>query len=129
MRAAGPLIQVVDDDASVCRSLSRLLQSLGLRSRTFLSGPEMLSHKMRSEVRCSIVDVHMVEMSGYEVAQRLYDEEPDSLVIFMTADREQTDLWQKATPAGVALLLKPFTQTELTEALARALEPGSLEKG
>lgn len=129
MRATGPLIQVVDDDASVCRSLSRLLQSLGLQSRTFLSGREMLSNEKHSEARCTIVDVHMVEMNGYEVAQRLYDEEPDSLVIFMTADREQTNLWRKETPTGVALLLKPFTETELTAVLELALGPGFLEEG
>ena len=89
----------------------------------------MLSNDERSEARCTIVDVHMLEMNGYEVAQRLHDEEPDSVVIFMTADRDQKNLWQKATPTATGLLLKPFTETELTIALTHALGPDFLEEG
>lgn len=121
MSSGLPLVHVVDDDPSVGRSLGRLLRSLGLRARTFASGKELLGDARRSEAACFVVDVHMPEMNGYELAKRLGEVAPESPVIFITARVEETDRWQEQPAAAVALLLKPFSESELVAALRKAL--------
>ena len=38
-----PIVFVVDDDESVCKSLERLMKSVGLRVRTFTSAEDFLN--------------------------------------------------------------------------------------
>lgn len=125
-----PLVYVVDDEPSVRRSLARLLRSLGLESREFASGPELLAHDQRAEAASLVVDIHMPRMSGYDLVENLAAAGLSIPVIFITARAEEVDRWQEKPSAAVALLIKPFSEGELVAALERALgrelAPGTL---
>jgi FixJ family two-component response regulator len=116
-----PLICVVDDDPSVVRSLGRLLASYGLTSRPFTSPQRFLAEEGFSGANCLIVDIHMPRMSGYELANQLADERPDLPIIFITAQSEERDRWRHRAGSAVALLVKPFSDQELTSSLEQAL--------
>lgn len=66
-----PLIAIVDDDESVRRSLHRLVQSAGYVVETFGSAAEFLAWLPRGRAACLVLDVHMDEMSGFELEERL----------------------------------------------------------
>lgn len=121
MNPDSALVHIVDDDSSVCRSLGRLLRSLGLRFGAFASGDELLADSRRSEAACLIIDVHMPRMGGYALARRLAEAGVYSPIIFITAQAPEADRWQAHQPPAVALLVKPFSEAELIAALELAL--------
>src|SRR5438094_5852767 len=66
-----PVIAIVDDDPSVRRSLHRLVQSAGYAVETFGSAREFLEWLSNGQAACLVLDIHMNEMSGFELQERL----------------------------------------------------------
>ena len=63
-------IAVVDDDDAVRDSLRLFLETLGHPVVTFASGHEFLAHDS-SALACLILDHHMPEMTGLQLAEQL----------------------------------------------------------
>ncbi len=124
MRDTPALIAIIDDDASVCRALQRLIRSFGMRTSTFASG-ELFLLDLASAERpdCVLLDVQMPGLSGFEVQEQLARDRFDFPLIFITAHNGE-GIEDRATVAGaVGLLNKPFTDRELLELLQIALQP------
>ena len=121
MTTTKPLIAVVDDDRSVVKSLARMLRSAGYAVETFGSAREFLVSLPAVAPQCLVLDVHMPEMSGLELQERLATQDSCVPVIFMTAhDTPQTR--ERAHHAGsFGLLLKPFANETLLRAIREAL--------
>ena len=126
MATTKPLIAVVDDDRSVIKSLARMLRLAGYAVETFGSAGEFLASFPATRPQCLVLDVHMPEMSGLELQDRLAAQESCVPVIFMTAhDTPQTR--ESVRRAGsFGLFLKPFANEALLQAVRAAIgcEPG-----
>ena len=68
-----PVVFVIDDDESVCRSLRRLMKSVGHNVRTFTSAEDFLNQGCQNVPGCLVLDVRMPGMSGLELQKRLVD--------------------------------------------------------
>src|SRR3982750_1220628 len=66
-----PIIAIVDDDASVRRSLLRVVESAGYKAETFASAREFLAWLPHGQAACLVLDVHMDELSGFDLYDRL----------------------------------------------------------
>jgi FixJ family two-component response regulator len=130
MRKTKPTIAVVDDDASVCRAISRLLRSLGMNADTFTSGREFIEHigtmpSFRPD--CVVLDVQMPGMNGLEVQDLLIRGEHPLPIIFITA-HDEMGVRERALQAGaVAFLHKPFNDELLIKTLNEAINRGAGE--
>jgi FixJ family two-component response regulator len=131
MRKPGALrIAIVDDDASVCRALKRLVRSLGMEAETFASGREMLE-LMRVmptfKPDCVVLDVQMPDIGGLELQRRLA---PSGLpVIFITA-HDDVGVRESALAAGaVAFMRKPFQDEILIRTLRAAVAGNASHDG
>lgn len=101
-------ICILDDDASVLRSIKHLLESDGLAARTFEQASDFLAHAREHEVKVAVLDVCLGEESGLDVQARLHALSPGTRVIVMTG-RDQPGLESVARRNGArAFLLKPF---------------------
>jgi len=78
-------VAVVDDDESICRSFGRLLRAAGLQPITYDSAESFLADTKHPQFGCLVFDVRLGEMSGIELAQRLFAEGGQTPVIFITA--------------------------------------------
>ena len=78
-------IAVVDDDASLCRSLARLLQLSGFQAITFESAEQFLADPLRPHFGCLLVDVQLGGMTGIEMHEKLIAEGNRTPVIYITA--------------------------------------------
>jgi FixJ family two-component response regulator len=117
-----PLVAVVDDDASVRRALTRLLQSADLRVYTYASATEFLETGIASNPECLILDIHLEGMSGLELLSRLRELGHNLPVLIITAhDDAQTR--EAAARGGCAVYLrKPLDAKVLLEEVATAMK-------
>ena len=76
---------VVDDDASVCRSLGRLLRTAGFQPVTYLSAEAFLEDRKRPRFDCMLLDIQLGGISGLELSHRLAAVNDDTPVVFITA--------------------------------------------
>jgi FixJ family two-component response regulator len=131
MSKTNPTIAIVDDDASVCRAISRLLRSLGMNADTFTSGREFIEHiEMMPSFHpdCVVLDVQMPGMNGLEVQDLLVLGDNPLPVIFITA-HDEIEVRERALQTGaVAFLRKPFNNEVLIKTLDEAIKRGAGEK-
>lgn len=92
-------IAVVDDDESLCRSMSRLLRASHLQSRTFASAEAFLADAGHGEFDCIVLDVQLEGMSGLELCHRLSGTGSSAPVIIITS-LDDPEVKQQAARAG-----------------------------
>ena len=114
-------ICLVDDDASVLRSMQHLLASDGFEVRAFNKPEEFLAHAATHSVRVVVTDIWMEGVTGLEILARMCALSPRPRVIVITA---RDDLAARATAmqiGPVAFFLKPFNDEQFLAAVHDAL--------
>jgi FixJ family two-component response regulator len=123
-----PTIFVVDDDPSVLKSLERLLRSAGYAVKTFISALEFLDFPHPDAPGCLILDVQMPGQSGLELQEHLADKEISFPIIFITGHGTVPMSVQAMKAGAVEFLQKPFTETDLLNAVSGAIAKDGHEK-
>ena len=121
---AGPLdghVVIIDDDASLRRSLSNLLGSVGFHVETFVSAEAFLESDHREQARCLVVDLRMPGMTGLDLLRHLAAIGSSVPAIVLTA-HDNDEARRECLEAGAfAFLEKPFRSATLLDAVRRAL--------
>ena len=109
------IIHLVDDDANVRSTLTRLLASGGYQVRQYASGAELIAAADQLVEGCILLDINMPEADGFAVKKALTERGIDLPVVMMTGSGDLTLLaWQ----AGVAAFVpKPFGRKEIISVL------------
>jgi FixJ family two-component response regulator len=119
---AGPVISIIDDDASVRSTVVALVRSAGYEAQGFASAEEFLGCGTVESFACIITDIQMPGMSGIELKQHLTASQNAVPVIMITA-RHDRDLEGKALASGAACFLrKPFDADLLIGSVESALK-------
>jgi len=114
-------VLVVDDDSRLLRSFARLIRSAGVNALTFDRPAHLLASEVPETNACLLLDVHMPEMNGVQLYEMLAVTRHDLPVIMMTGrdDTQTRHLLQRVS--AVAVLIKPFDESLLLDAISRAL--------
>jgi FixJ family two-component response regulator len=120
-RANRSLVSVVDDSESVRESLPDLLEYFGFAVQAFASAEAFLASQSVSETSCLILDVGLPGMSGPDLQQELLRHGRDLPIVFITAQGDASLGPRLVALGAVAVLLKPFSDTALLEAVETAL--------
>jgi FixJ family two-component response regulator len=115
------LISIVDDDESVRQGLRRLLISVGFTVNTFASAEAYLDSDQVGKADCLILDVRMSGMSGIELHRQLTANHSEVPTIFITAHEEETLLAQASRVDAMTVLIKPFSEEALLNAISKVL--------
>ena len=114
------MVHLVDDDASVRRSVGFMLKTSGYQVEAYESGVDLLKNGSRLGQGCILLDIRMPGMDGLEVQQALQEKGVGLPVIIMTGHGD-VGLAVKAMKAGaVDFIEKPFEK----EALLSSLDEG-----
>jgi two-component system response regulator FixJ len=117
----GRVVCVVDDDASLRRSLRNLLTSVGFRVETFQSVEAFLDAGDRGSAGCIVLDLRLTGMNGLDLLRHLADIGSRVPVIILTAHGDD-EIRRRSLQAGaVAFLKKPFQSATLLDAVRTAL--------
>jgi FixJ family two-component response regulator len=123
-----PTVFVIDDDASVLKSLSRLLRSSGLEARTFESAEQFLEQNHYEGVGCIVLDVEMPGLSGTALQDRLNASGLSMPVIFITGHGNISMGVGAMKKGAVDFLTKPFDDDVLLGAVKKAIETDARTK-
>jgi FixJ family two-component response regulator len=94
-------IAIVDDDESVCRSLSRLLRAAHLQPISYPSAEAFLADTRHPKFDCLVLDIQLGGMSGVELSERLSAVKDGTPVVFITA-HDEPELRAQAEAVGCA---------------------------
>lgn len=123
MSPPAPIVFVVDDDDSVRRGLGRLLKSAGYQVGLFGSAAEFLaSDRLHCSPACLVLDLRMPGLTGMDLQARLKALHSPLAIVFVTGHGDIATSVQAMKGGAVDFLPKPFADTELLDAVARAIE-------
>jgi FixJ family two-component response regulator len=120
------LVVVVDDNESVRESLPDLLRQCGFDSAAYASAEELLSSNVIEKASCLILDIAMPGMSGIELQRELARRRQAIPIIFITGHADDIDRRRLREDGAVECLFKPFSDTQLLDAVASALGPDTI---
>ncbi len=121
MTSTSPVVAIIDDEASVLKSLKRLMEASNFRTETYDSAEAFLARGSLNDVSCIVLDVNMPTISGIELRRRLKAMGSTIRVIFITAV-DTVAVRREAMDLGCAgFLHKPFSGRGLIDSVRNAI--------
>jgi FixJ family two-component response regulator len=115
------VVFVVDDDLSVRESVEGLLRHEQFSVTIFETAGDFLRHPKPSTPCCLVLDVHLPDLSGLDLQQRLAQDGSVMPIIFLTGYGD-VPMSVRAMKAGATeFLTKPFDDKVLINAVRNAL--------
>ena len=115
------LVSIVDDDPSVRRALQRLVESAGFAAETFSSGHQALGVGLLARTACFVIDIHLGDMTGFDLRRMLVAGGVTVPMIFITAHDDVPTSECAWRSGAVAYLAKPIDSDVLLDAIRRAV--------
>jgi FixJ family two-component response regulator len=116
-----PLIAIVDDDPDVRRALRRLLESAGFAVETFASGGEFVRSFECRMPQCVLLDLHMPDVSGFEVQAQIAHSHLNIPVVVLTGHDTPEARERALTGGAAAYLCKPIDDETLLAEIGAAI--------
>lgn len=120
-------ILVIDDESSVCRLVSRLLEKEGYACTTCEDGAEAIKKIESGNYELVISDIMMPGISGIELLARVRKTHPDIAFIMLTAVDEHETAIRAVHLGAFGYVIKPFEASELIINVANSLRRRELE--
>jgi len=117
-----PIVFIVDDDDSVRKALTRLINSVGLNVETFASAHDFLKRKSHNGPACLVLDIRMPGLSGLDLQDELVAAGRAFPIIFISG-HGNIPISVRAMKAGaVDFIEKPFEDQALLDAINHSLK-------
>ena len=120
------LVYLIDDEFSVRDSLTLVLESAGLRVKSFESAEDFLKNYNNEYPSCLILDVKMPCMSGLELQEELLKRNISIPIIFISGHAGISQSAKAFRAGAVDFLEKPFDHevllARITEVIQKNIE-------
>jgi DNA-binding NtrC family response regulator len=115
-------IMVVDDELRIVKTCEKVLGAQGHTVYGFTTTRKALEHLAHGAAAdLLLVDYMMPELNGFEFIEQAWSLRPKLRVVMITAHGTR-ELLGEAAQAGIhGVVLKPFTATDLTQGVERAM--------
>jgi EAL domain-containing protein (putative c-di-GMP-specific phosphodiesterase class I) len=123
-------VLVVDDDATMLRTCTRVLSGEGWQVTQAGSGRAAIDEFQRAHepYDCVLSDVHMPEMDGFELVSAVRKHDDGVPVLLMTGDPSLDGAVKAIDSGAVSYITKPFDPEALASAVARAARRHGVER-
>ena len=122
MNAQGPIVFVVDDDASMRPAMEGLIRSVGLRVKSFANADDFLRSERPEAPACLVLDVRMPGLSGLDLQKELAAAGIRIPIIFITGHGDIPMSVQAMKGGAIEFLTKPFRDQQMLDAIQVAIE-------
>ncbi len=114
MQSAGHIL-IIDDEASLRRTLARIMQQAGFEVTTAASGQEGLAFLSQQSFDLVYLDIRMPDMNGLEVLKKIHSEFPELPVILFTAQPDMNSAVEALRHGAIDYLMKPLQPQTLID--------------
>lgn len=119
--AIKPLVHIVDDDPDVRRSIGRLLETIGLETRTYSMAAESIDAITADRPGCLIIDMRLPDRDGLDLLQDLRDRGISTPAIVITAFADVPAAVRAMKLCVCDFLEKPFRDQQFLAAVQKAV--------
>src|SRR4030065_822736 len=115
-------VLVVDDDKSILRTFTRILQRAGYATETAENGKEALDKIKAQNFDAALIDVVLGDSNGLDLLPKIEEKSPKTVKIIVTGV-DSTEKRDEACKNGAdAYLTKPVNPEELLDVFAEKLK-------
>lgn len=115
-------VVVIDDDASVRRSMRAMLERVGYEVSVHDSAEAFLQNPILPSIGVILLDMRMPGLTGVGLQTELQDVWHQVPIIFMSGDSRPDEIIAAMKQGAFDFLLKPFTAQALLSVIQRAME-------
>jgi FixJ family two-component response regulator len=115
-------IFIVDDDISVCRAISLLLNSAGYLVETFENVKDLLQVEDINMPGCILLDIFLEKESGLELQDAIKNKFRNIPIIFITGQGDIPMSVQALKKGAINFLQKPIDDKDLLKAVDEAIK-------
>jgi FixJ family two-component response regulator len=116
-----PTVLIVDDDPNIRDSLQRLLRTVSLDSRVFVSPSKFIKADLPNGPTCLVLDVRLPGRSGLDFQRELTAANINVPVIFITGHADVPMAVRAMKAGAIEFLIKPFRDQDLLDAIQLGL--------
>jgi two-component system response regulator FixJ len=115
-------VHIVEDDALLRRSLSRLIQAEGFETKSFTSSLAFLDMASRLPPRgCLLLDIRMPDMDGLELQAKMIEKGINLPIVMMTGQADVPTAVRAMKGGAVDFIEKPLDDNQVLGAIKAAL--------
>ncbi|WP_372740331.1 nitrogen regulation protein NR(I) [Neptunomonas sp.] len=115
-------VWIVDDDRSIRWVLERALSQVGIETRVFEKGDDVLKQLEKTSPDAVISDIRMPGIDGLQLLERIHITHPDIPIIIMTAHSDLDSAVASYQGGAFEYLPKPFDVDDAVALVTRAVE-------
>lgn len=115
-------VLVMEDEFDVAKAIEMILSEEGYKVETAMNGRSALEQLHGKNFDLLVADLRLPDMNGIEVIRKVRSDRPRTAVIVITGYPAMAPDYEVMKLGPLDYLLKPFTDEELTGAVASALK-------
>jgi FixJ family two-component response regulator len=120
-------IFLIEDDDSMRKALSGMLEFVGYQVNAFSSASDFLKTSIQVAPAVIITDMRMPDMSGVELQAELVRRGRTIPIIFISGESTVQQTVTAMKQGAIEFLVKPFERDEILSAVIRGLEQDTLQ--
>ena len=123
-----PTVFIVDDNAVIRDGIGQLVETVGLKAKTFTSAQEFLDSYDTLWSGCLVLDIRMPGISGLQLQEKLIESDIEFPIIFITgygSVRMGVDAVKKG---AVDFIEKPFEDHYLLDQINSAIDKDAKDR-
>ena len=118
----GASVLIVDDDAGIRKTLSKILEKEGYLVETVENGQQAIKASNERFFNVALIDIRLPDMEGTKLLERLKEPEPKMVKIIITGYASLQNAIEAVNKGADGYVLKPFDATELLAMIEKHLE-------
>jgi len=115
-------ILIVDDDESICRTLSLILQEEGYETDVAYTGKEAIEKTKTNFYNAALLDIKLPDMEGTKLLTALKKTFPEMVKIMVTGYPSLENAVEALNYGADAYIMKPVNPEELLRVIREKLE-------
>jgi DNA-binding NtrC family response regulator len=115
-------ILVVDDDAAIRKTLSKILEKEGYLVETVESGGKAIEASNERLFNAALIDIRLLDMEGTELLEKLKKTVPKMVKIIVTGYPSLQNAIEAVNKGADGYVLKPFDVGELLAMIEKHLK-------
>ncbi len=114
---------LIDDDQKTLLGLSTLLKTQGFTKPTIINNPErVIPEIINNKPDVVLLDLHMPNISGFSLLEKIKRDFPDTIVIMITGD-DTVDVAIRCTKLGATdYFVKPLDHKRLIDVINKSIK-------